>query len=73
MKIGGVKEKVLGARRDGVYSLIFPMENKREVEELETEVKEGVDFVFVENYGDVMKEALGVSLNEIKHSNETKI
>jgi ATP-dependent Lon protease len=64
MKIGGVKEKILGARRDGVFNLIFPYENKREVMELEPEVKEGVNIVFVNHYFEVMKEVFGIDLNQ---------
>lgn len=34
--IGGVKEMMMGAKREGVYSLIFPEDNQRDVEELES-------------------------------------
>jgi ATP-dependent Lon protease len=32
--IGGVKEKTMGAKREGIKSLIFPEENRKDVEEL---------------------------------------
>ncbi len=34
MKIGGVKEKTLAAKREGIYELIFPKENEDDVGEL---------------------------------------
>lgn len=64
MKIGGVKEKILGARRDGVTNLIFPYENKKEVEELEPEVKEGLNIKFAQHYFEVIKEVFGIDLSQ---------
>lgn len=32
--IGGVKEKTMGAKKEGITKLIFPEENKRDVEDL---------------------------------------
>lgn len=32
--IGGVKEKTMGAKREGITSLIFPEDNRKDVEEL---------------------------------------
>jgi Lon-like ATP-dependent protease len=53
LKIGGLKEKVLAAKREGISKIIAPKSNAREVEEMKPDVKEGVEFHFVENYDEV--------------------
>lgn len=37
--IGGVKEKTMGAKREGVTTLIFPEDNRRDVDDLQVEIK----------------------------------
>lgn len=53
LPIGGVKEKTMAATREGLTQLIFPKVNKRDVEKLPDNIKEGVKFYFVEDYTDV--------------------
>lgn len=55
LPIGGVKEKLIAARRSGLNALIFPKENKRDVEELPQYLKKGLELHFVETYDDVFK------------------
>ena len=55
LKIGGVKEKTLAAVREGLTTLIFPAENKADVERLPDYVKDNVKFHFVESYDQVFK------------------
>ena len=55
MKIGGVKEKILAAQREGLKELIFPIENKDDVEELNEEIKEGIKFNYVSEYYEVFE------------------
>lgn len=57
--IGGVKEKTMGAKREGITNLIFPEENRRDIEELETEIKEGMTFHFVKYFDEVMDLVFG--------------
>ncbi|KAK9863372.1 hypothetical protein WJX84_004490 [Apatococcus fuscideae] len=59
LPIGGVKEKLLAARRSGVKTVIFPRTNERDYKELTDNVKEGVEAHFVDTYQDVFKLALG--------------
>jgi len=53
LPIGGVKEKVVAARRSGLTTLIFPKENAREYEELPDYIKKGLTIHFVEHYDEV--------------------
>lgn len=53
LPIGGVKEKVVAARRSGLKELIFPKDNIRDYEELPGYVTEGVNIHFVEHYDEV--------------------
>lgn len=55
MKIGGVREKILAAKREGLRQIIMPGGNKADVDELQGYVKEGVEFHFVNHYEDAMK------------------
>jgi ATP-dependent Lon protease len=55
LPIGGVKEKLVAARRSGLKAVIFPKENLRDYLELPQYVKEGIEIYFVENYEEVFK------------------
>ena len=58
LPIGGVKEKVLGAVRAGITSVILPKENERDLEDLPEEVRKTLDVHLVEELGDVLSLAL---------------
>jgi ATP-dependent Lon protease len=59
LPIGGVKEKILAARRAGITTVILPRENKKDVDEdVPDEVKKAMDFQFVESVDQVFNIAL---------------
>ena len=58
LPIGGVKEKVLGAVRAGIRSVILPKENEADLEDLPDEVRKTLDVHLVEELGDVLSLAL---------------
>ena len=58
LPIGGLKEKLLAARIAGIETVLVPVENKPDVEELEEEITEGMSVVFAEKIQDVLKTAL---------------
>jgi ATP-dependent Lon protease len=56
--VGGIKEKILAARRAGIKRVILPRQNEKDLIEVPDVVKEGLKFVFVDNLADVFKNAL---------------
>ncbi len=58
LPIGGVKEKVLAARRARIKTIILPEPNKRDLEDLPQEVLDDLTFIFVENVRQVFDHAL---------------
>lgn len=58
LPIGGVREKTIGARRVGIKELIFPIDNKRDYEELPEYIKEGITVHFADYFDDVLKVAI---------------
>ena len=55
LPIGGLKEKLIAARRSKITNLIFPKENERDYDELPKYLKEGLNIYFVEHYDEVYK------------------
>ncbi|MDP3909301.1 MAG: endopeptidase La [Gemmatimonadales bacterium] len=58
LPIGGVKEKVLGAVRAGIQTVILPKENARDLEDLPEDVRKTLDVHLVEELGEVLSLAL---------------
>ena len=54
LPIGGVKEKVLAARRYGIKNVIMPEKNKRDLEELPKEARNDMKFYFVKDINQVL-------------------
>ena len=63
--IGGVREKVIAALRAGVYDVILPAENEKDLEEIPEEVRRQLRFKFVENAADVIAFAVPVKIPKI--------
>ena len=55
LAIGGVREKVIAAKRQGIHQIIVPEANHGDVDELPEYVKEGVNFHFASHFRDVAK------------------
>lgn len=58
LPVGGIKEKVLAAHRSGLKRVILPEGNMRDLNEVNEEIRQSLDFVFVENMQDVLSHAL---------------
>jgi ATP-dependent Lon protease len=53
LPIGGVKEKVLAAHREGIRTVILPRENRKDLKDIPPEVTEEMRFVFVDEIDEV--------------------
>lgn len=58
LPIGGVKEKVMAAKRAGIKEIILPEKNRSNLEEISDKVKRGIKFVFIDCIDDAIQEAL---------------
>jgi ATP-dependent Lon protease len=58
LAVGGIKEKVLAAHRAGIFTVILPDENKREVEEIPANVRDSMELIFVDHMDEVLEFAL---------------
>ncbi|MFD2202595.1 endopeptidase La [Shivajiella indica] len=58
MPVGGIKEKILAAKRAGIKDIILCEKNKRDIEEIDEEYIKGVSFHFVDKVEDVLEIAL---------------
>ncbi|HLB95180.1 MAG TPA: endopeptidase La [Nitrospiria bacterium] len=58
LAVGGLKEKILAARRAGLKSVILPRRNEKDLEEVPKHVRRGLEFIFVETMDEVLPAAL---------------
>ena len=58
LPIGGLKEKLLAAKTAGIKKVLVPFENQKDVEEISTEITEGMEIVFVSSMEEVLSHAL---------------
>jgi ATP-dependent Lon protease len=59
LPIGGVKEKVLGAKRAGIKKVVLPRRNEIDLEDVPKEVRDTMEFAFADELSDVFANALG--------------
>ena len=59
LPVGGIKNKVLAARRAGLKRIVLPAKNEKDLEEVPEQAREGLEFVFVKDIGEVLEVALG--------------
>ena len=57
LPIGGLKEKLLAAKRLGITKVLVPRSNEKDVKEFEEEVVDGLEIVYVKTMTQVIKEA----------------
>ena len=61
LPVGGIKEKILAAKRSGIREIVLSAKNKRDIDEIEKQYLKGLTFYYVDTVDDVLKVAL---LNE---------
>ena len=59
LPVGGIREKVLAARRVGIGELILPAANQRDYDELPEYLREGLKVHFASTYADVFAVVFG--------------
>jgi ATP-dependent Lon protease len=60
LPVGGIKEKILAARRAGLKEVILCADNRKHVEEIEPEYIKGIHFQYVDNMESVLLHALSI-------------
>ncbi len=58
LPIGGVKEKVLAAFKEGIKTIILPKANEKNIEDIPEEVRKKIVIILVENLDEVLEKAL---------------
>jgi ATP-dependent Lon protease len=58
LPVGGIKEKVLAAKRAGIRTIILPKKNEKDLEEIPDHMKKGLQFHFVSRMDEVIRFAL---------------
>jgi len=58
LPVGGIKQKVLGARRAGIKTIILPAENEKDLHDIPRDVLDTLEFRFVKTVDDVFEAAL---------------
>jgi ATP-dependent Lon protease len=58
LPVGGIKEKVLAARRAGIRRIVLPRENEKSLRELPEHVRKEMEFVFADTIYDVIRAVL---------------
>jgi len=61
LPVGGIKEKVLAARRLGIKRIILPKENEKDLRDLSEPVRKEMQFIFAETAAEVLKAAISPS------------
>ncbi len=55
LPIGGLKEKSIGANRNGIKKIIIPYNNLNDLDDIPKEIKENIDYIAVKNYKEVIE------------------
>jgi ATP-dependent Lon protease len=58
LPVGGIKEKILAAKRANIKEIILCYQNKQDVDEIKAEYIEGLTFHYVKDMAEVLKVAL---------------
>ena len=58
LPIGGLKEKLLAAKTAGIKTVLVPIKNEPDVLEIDEEIKDGLEIVFVETMDEVLRRAI---------------
>ena len=69
LPVGGIKEKILAAKRANIKQIVLSIDNKKNVDEIDSKYLKGLKF----HYVNTMKEVIDISLNRSKAVNSKKL
>ena len=55
LPVGGIKEKILAAKRSGIHTIIISEDNRKDIEDIKEIYIKGLEFIYVKSIEDVMK------------------
>jgi ATP-dependent Lon protease len=64
LPVGGIKEKVLAAKRAGLKKVILPDRNQKDLDDVPANVREGMEFLFIKRVDEVIDLAIGPKTEE---------
>ncbi len=72
LPVGGIKEKILAAHRNGLRTIVLPKRNKQDLDDVPDEIKKSMKFVFAETVEDVLNASLEKAKQPAKASGRKK-
>jgi ATP-dependent Lon protease len=58
LPVGGIKEKILAAKRAGTTDIFLPSTNRKDVEEIKSPYLQGLNLYYTDNIADVLQQVL---------------
>ncbi len=71
LAIGGLKEKVLAAKRAHIKTIVMPKRNQKDLDDIPKHLLRGLQFIYVENMSEVLKVALRIKNRHTVNSSMT--
>jgi ATP-dependent Lon protease len=56
--VGGIKEKILAAKRAKIKDIILSVENRKEIEDIKSEYISGLNFIYIDQMIEVVEHSL---------------
>jgi len=72
LAIGGIKEKILAAHREGIKEVVLPLDNKPDLKDIPKKIKESITIHLVENMSEVLDIALTKKISEKYNFNKVE-
>ena len=60
LPVGGIKEKILAAKRSGIKKILLCAENQKHIDEIPSEFIKDMSFIYVEKMEEVLQHALSI-------------
>jgi ATP-dependent Lon protease len=70
LPVGGIKEKVLAARRAGVHKVVLPAQNRRDLDDVQPEILQDLKLIFVDTMDEVLAAAFPLWARGLPSSNK---